>query len=75
MRTAPRPKIARCMTSAITMPSTSSIATETTVMITRVEDVRPPQARGEHRAVVGEADELVLVREAQVERCSERTTA
>ena len=34
VRTAPRPKIARCMTSASSMPSTSSIATETTVMIT-----------------------------------------
>ena len=31
-RTGPRPKIARCITSAISMPSTSSIATETTVM-------------------------------------------
>ena len=34
VRTTPRPKIARCMTSAITMPITSSIATETTVMNT-----------------------------------------
>ena len=32
-RTGPRPKIARCMTSAMSMPSTSSIATEITVMI------------------------------------------
>ena len=31
-RTGPRPKIARCMTSAMAMPSTSSIDTETTVM-------------------------------------------
>ena len=35
-RTGPRPKIARCMTSAISMPSTSSIETEITVMITVV---------------------------------------
>jgi hypothetical protein len=34
VRTAPRPKIARCITSAIAMPSTSSIATDTTVMKT-----------------------------------------
>ena len=32
-RTGPRPKIARCMTSAMIMPRTSSIDTETTVMI------------------------------------------
>jgi hypothetical protein len=32
VRTAPRPKMARCMTSASPMPSTSSIATETTAM-------------------------------------------
>ena len=32
VRTSPRPKIARCMTSAIAIPITSSIATETTVM-------------------------------------------
>ena len=32
VRTSPRPKIARCMTSATTMPMTSSIATETTAM-------------------------------------------
>ena len=31
-RTGPRPKIARCMTSAIAMPRTSSMLTETTVM-------------------------------------------
>ena len=31
MRTTPRPKIARCMTSAIAIPSTSSIATEMTM--------------------------------------------
>ena len=31
-RTGPRPKIARCMTSAMIMPSTSSRATEQTVM-------------------------------------------
>ena len=31
MRTTPRPKIARCMTSAIAIPSTSSIATEITI--------------------------------------------
>ena len=36
-RTGPRPKIARCITSAIAMPSTSSIATETTVMISVVK--------------------------------------
>ena len=35
-RTGPRPKIARCMTSAISMPSTSSMATDTTVMISVV---------------------------------------
>ena len=33
-RTGPRPKIARCMTSAMAMPSTSSSATEPTVMMT-----------------------------------------
>ena len=33
VRTAPRPKIARCMTSASSMPITSSIATEMPVMI------------------------------------------
>ncbi len=32
-RTAPRPKIARCMTSAMAMPSTSSMDTEEIVMI------------------------------------------
>ena len=31
-RTAPRPKIARCMTSAMAIPSTSSIETEKTVI-------------------------------------------
>jgi hypothetical protein len=35
-RTAPRPKIARCITSAIAMPSTSSIDTDATVMISVV---------------------------------------
>ena len=35
-RTGPRPKIARCITSAIAMPSTSSIDTEMTVMISVV---------------------------------------
>ncbi len=35
-RTGPRPKIARCMTRAISMPSTSSMATDTTVMNTVV---------------------------------------
>ena len=34
MRTVPRPKIVRCITMASAMPSTSSMATETTVMIT-----------------------------------------
>src|SRR3954447_7411426 len=34
VRTGPRPKIARCITSAISIPSTSSIATDDTVMIT-----------------------------------------
>ncbi len=34
MRTRPRPKIARNMTRAMIIPSTSSIATETTVMKT-----------------------------------------
>ena len=34
MRTAPRAKIARCMTSAIAIPSTSSIETETTMIST-----------------------------------------
>ena len=48
VRTAPRPKIARCMTSAMAIPSTSSIATETTVMKSGVEDALPPEARGEH---------------------------
>ena len=33
-RTGPRPKMARCMTRAIAIPSTSSIETETTVMNT-----------------------------------------
>jgi hypothetical protein len=33
-RTGPRPKMARCMTSAIAMPSTSSTETDATVMIT-----------------------------------------
>ena len=31
VRTTPRPKIARCMTSAMSIPSVSSIATEMTV--------------------------------------------
>ena len=34
VRTMPRPKIVRCITIASAMPSTSSMATETTVMIT-----------------------------------------
>ena len=42
VRTAPRPKIARCMTRASSMPSTSSIATEITVMITVLQHVLPP---------------------------------
>jgi hypothetical protein len=32
-RTGPRPKIARCITSAMAMPSTNSIVTDATVMI------------------------------------------
>ena len=32
VRTAPRPKIVRCITSANAMPSTNSIATEMTVI-------------------------------------------
>ena len=34
MRTAPRPKIALCMTSAIAIPITNSIETETAVKAT-----------------------------------------
>ena len=39
----PRPKIARYMTRAMTIPSTSSIATETTVMKTVLNS---PATRG-----------------------------
>ena len=67
VRTAPRPKIARCMTSARIIPITSSIATETTVMKSGVEDALPPELRLEHGGVVVEPDEAALVGEAQVD--------
>ena len=67
MRTIPRPKIALCITSAMIIPSVSSSATEITVTKGRVEDVLPPQARGQDGLVVVQADEAAFVGEAQVE--------
>ena len=67
MRTTPRPKIARCMTSAIAIPSTSSIATEVTVMKTVLKRSVHQRSELSTGVVVVEADEAALVGEAQVD--------
>ena len=67
MRTTPRPKIARCMTSAIAIPSANSIETEITVMKTVLKTSVHHRLRGEHVDVVVEPDPAALVGEPQID--------
>ena len=67
VRTGPRAKIARNMTSAMVIPSTSSIATETTAMNTVLKTDSHHSGELSTVDVVVEADEAALVGEAQVE--------